>query len=309
MKLRRRRSRFPRFDWRKRIDTSEPLKGQLWTRSEKALKEPDVHWAFRAGASALAVLECTLLAWLVYGPALAIRDVEVAGAAHLTAAQVLHAAGLDEPASVLTVDVQADERRLLGQAWIRTATVQPMLDGTVVVDITEWKPVAVYHAGAAGKLMLLSDQAVVLGPAPSPEGLLTVQGPSGPDLRSGDRALDPALLVALINIQRGFPGFLGQQVASFALDSCGDLTLVSARGWKVFFGRVITPEEFDSLRGKLAALKAIAGSINYNSTDLEYVNVMNASEPAAGFKSKEPPAPSPTPGAPSPSTSPVPTCA
>ena len=43
MKMRKRRSRFPAINWRERIDSSEPLKGQIWTRSEKALKEPDVH--------------------------------------------------------------------------------------------------------------------------------------------------------------------------------------------------------------------------------------------------------------------------
>ena len=48
MKMRRRRSTFPRFDWRRSIDNSEPLKGQLWTRSEKSLQEPDVHWFRRA---------------------------------------------------------------------------------------------------------------------------------------------------------------------------------------------------------------------------------------------------------------------
>jgi hypothetical protein len=80
------------------------------------------------------------------------------------------------------------------------------------------------------------------------------------------------------------------------------------RGWKVYFGRVLTPEEFASLRDKMAALKAINGKVNYNSGDLDYVNVMNPSEPAAGFHSRETPPPSPSPGAPQPSPSPVPIC-
>jgi len=308
MKLRRRRSRFPHIDWRRSIDTSEPLKGQLWTRSERALKEPDVHWSRRAIAGGVAVLECALLAWLVFGPALSIRTVEVTGAHHLTNAQVLAAAGLDPNGSVLAVDALTDEQRLLDQTWIRAASVQAQLDGTVIVQVSEWQPVAAYHAGATGKLYLLSDQAVVLGPTASVGALTNVQGPSSANPKVGDQALDPELLVALVNIQRLLPSLIGQQVASFALDSCGNLTLVSMRGWKVYFGRVLTPEEFASLRDKMAALKAIAGKVNYNSTDLDYINVMNSSEPAAGFKSKQPPAPSPSPGAPQPSPSPVPTC-
>jgi hypothetical protein len=126
----------------------------------------------------------------------------------------------------------------------------------------------------------------------------------------GDKPLDSELLVALVNIQRILPSLIGQQAGSFVLDSCGDLTMISVRGWKVYFGRVLTPEEFASLRYKMAALKAINGKVNYNSADLDYVNVMNPSEPAAGFHSRETPPPSPSPGAPkpSPSPSPAPTC-
>ena len=83
---------------------------------------------------------------------------------------------------------------------------------------------------------------------------------------------------------------------------------MAKRGWKVYFGRVLTPEEFSSLHEKLAALKAIAGhgNVDYNSGDLVYVNVMNASEPAAGYKSRAPATPTPSPGAPQPSPSPTP---
>ena len=309
MKTRRRRSTFPRFDWRSNIDHSEPLKGQLWTRSEKALKEPDVPWVRRAAAGGVAIVEAVLLLWLLLGPAIGIRNIEVHGANHMTVAQVIKAAGLDQAGSILAVDPAAEQQRLLAQTWIRTASVQPMLDGTVRIDISEWQPVAVYHAGASGTLFLMSDQAVLLGPAQAAGLLVNIQGPSGRDPKPGDRPIDAQLLVALVNIQRGLPGLLGQRVSMFIVDACGALTMVTARGWKAYFGRMLTPEEFASLRDKLAALKAIAGSVNYNSTDLDYVNVMNASEPAAAYKSQEPVAPSPSPGAkPTPAPTPTPTC-
>jgi len=308
MKMRRRKSRFPAINWRERIDSSEPLKGQLWTRSEKALKEPDVHWTRRAISGAVAVLECALLAWLVFGPAFTIHTVHVSGAQHLTTAQVLSAAGLNPNGSVLMVDGLSDQQRLLAQTWIRAASVQAQLDGTVTVQVSEWQPVAAYHAGGGGKVFLLSDQAVVLGPAASAGGLTIIQGPGGADPKVGDRPLDPELLVALVNIQRLLPSLIGQHVGSFVLDSCGNLTMVSMRGWKVYFGRVLTPEEFASLRDKMAALKAINGKVNYNSGDVDYINVMNPSEPAVGYHSLEPAAPSPSPGAPPPSPSPAPTC-
>jgi cell division septal protein FtsQ len=300
----------PRIGRRRGLESSEPLKGQLWTRSERSLREPDVHWSLRAIAVTAAMAEIALLGWLWFGPALSVHTVTVDGAQHMTSEQVAQAAGLTNAVSVLSVDGEADREHLLTQTWVQNATVEPQISGSVLITITEWRPVAVYHAGKATTLYLMSDQAAVLGPASSGVGLVDVQGPSGPDPRIGERPIDQALLTAMVNMQRIFPTLLGQQIAGFIFDSCGDLTLVSKRGWKVYFGRVLTPEEFTSLADKVAALKAISGrgSVNYNSTDLEYVNVMNPAEPAVGFRSVlHPPSPSPSPGAtPRPSPSPIP---
>ncbi len=300
--------------WRRDLEASEPLKGQLWTRSEKSLREPDVHWSRRAIALLVAIAQIGLLAWLWFGPALSVRTVQVTGAQHMTSAQVAAAAGLAGGGSVLSVDAEAARQKLLSLTWVQAATIEPQLPGSVLVVITEWQPVAVYHSGTNQSLFLLSDQAVVLAPAASSGGLVDVQGPSGPDPKVGQRPIESVLLTALVNMQRGFPALLGQQVSGFIFDSCGNLTLIAKRGWKVYFGRVLTPEEFVTLRDKVAALKAIQGhgNVNYNSTDLEYVNVMNPAEPAVGFKSRLA-TPSPSPGAtptprPSPSPSPAPIC-
>jgi cell division septal protein FtsQ len=312
VKFKRRRSLLPRIGWRRDLEASEPLKGQLWTRSERSLREPDVHWSRRALALSVAIAQSALLAWLWFGPALSVTTVHVLGAQHITSEQVAAAAGLAGGGSVISVDAEADRQKLLSQTWVQAATVEPQLPGSVLVVISEWQPVAVYHSGANPSLYLLSDQAVVLAPAPSSGGLVDVQGPSGPDPKVGQRPIESVLLTALVNMQRGFPALLGQQVSGFIFDSCGNLTLIAKRGWKVYFGRVLTPEEFVTLHDKVAALKAIQGrgNVNYNSSDLEYVNVMNPAEPAVGFRSRLA-TPSPSPGAsprPSPSPSPAPIC-
>ena len=307
MRLRRRRSLLS-VRPRRGLEQSEPLKGQLWTRSERGLREPGVRWAWRGLAVAAAIVECAVLAWLWFGPALSVQTVRVDGAQHMTSAQVARAAGLAGGVSVLSVDGVSARQRLLNQTWVRTAIVDPQLPGTVLIRISEWQPIAGYHAGKSGKLFFLSDQAVVLGRALTEGTLVDVQGPTGADPRVGDHALDAQLLIALVNIQRGLPALIGQEVAGFVFDSCGELTLIAKRGWKVYFGRVLTPEEFATLRDKLTALKAINGSVNYASADLDYVNVMNPAEPAVGYKSSEPAPPSPTPGAPSPSPTPGAAC-
>ena len=309
MRFRRRRSLMPRLDWRSGLEHTEPLKGQLWTRSEQALREPDVHWAWRGVAVGVAVAECALLAWLWFGPSLQVQRVDVTGAQHMTTAQVAWAAGLVEGASVLSVDGESSRRRLMNQTWVRTATVVPQLPGVVVIRVSEWQPIAGYHAGKTGKVFFLSDQAIVLGPATPTGPLVDVQGPAGADPRAGDRPLEMQLLTVLVNIQRGLPGLIGVEVAGFVFDSCGQLTLVTKRGWKVYFGRVLTPEELLTLRDKVAALKAINGTVNYASSDLDYVNVMSPTEPAVGYKSLQPKPPAPTPGAtPQPSPTPANAC-
>ena len=248
-------------------------------------------------AGLIATLEVVLLGWLWFGPALAVHSVDVTGTRHLTPAEVTRDAGLDGASSIISVDGEAARQRLMEQVWVRSASVQPELGGKVVVHVSEWQPIAAYHAGTSTKLFLLSSQAVVLTRTATPAGLLVVQGPGGGDPHVGDRAIDPELLTVMVNMQRVMPTLIGQDVASFVFDSCGDLTMVAKRGWKVYFGRVLTPEEYAALRDKLTALRAISGQVSYSSTDLDYVNLMNPSEPAVGYKSLATPPPTPPPGA------------
>lgn len=310
MKFRRRSSLLPRARWPRDVERTEPLRGQLWTRSEKALREPDVRWGWRALAIAAAGAEAALLVWLWFGPLLAVSTVRVLGAHHTTAEQIAAAAGVNRNSSLISIDGEAAHNQLLQQVWVRTASVQPELPGTVVIQVSEWEPVAVYHAGPSTTLFLLSSEGVVLGAAATSGGLVDVQGPAGNDPRPGDKPLDPQLVTAMVNIRNAMPTLVGQDITGFIFDSCGDLTMIAKKGWKVYFGRVLTPEQFASLHDKLAALKSIAGRgmVDYSSSDLLYVNLMNPSEPAVGYKSRQPHPPSPSPGAtPRPSPSPTPT--
>src|SRR5260370_21286960 len=205
MRFRRRRSLFPRLSRRPSPEEAAPLKGQLWTRSERNLKEPDVHPMRRVVAAAVAVAEGALLGWLWFGPALAVTSVDISGAHHLTAAEVAAAVGLSGGGSVLAVDGESDRHHLLDQVWVRTATVDPQLDGTVVVRISEWQPIAAYHAGGSKHYFLLSSQAMVLGPAAAAGALVDIQGPAGADPPSRAQTLDTSLPTALANLPRGGP--------------------------------------------------------------------------------------------------------
>jgi len=309
----RRASRFPRpgLSWR-HPPAAPPLAGQVWSQSNAITEKEEGTARWRGLAAALAAVELVLAGFLVAGPLFQVRQVDVQGAQRLTPAQVRGLAGLDRPSSVFAVDAATIRRKLTATAWVREATVTTELPDRVVVSVQEWQPVAAYQAGAQGRPLYLSDRGLVLGPAADAAGVLGVQGPAGPEPKVGQAPLELNLLTALVNIQRQLPAMIGQNVTAFQLDGCGNLTMLSGKGWKALFGRVITPEEIAALKHKLAALKSIAGDVNFNSPDLDYVNLMNASEPAVKLKSAKPPAtPVPAPparptAAPSPSPSVVP---
>jgi len=167
--------------------------------------------------------------------------------------------------------------------------------------VAEWQPAAVYRS-ATGRSWYLSAEAVALGPAAGDTaGLLEIDGPAQSEPRTGRPALDRALLVALVNIQRALPGIIGQQVQSFALDSCGNLTMSATTGWKAQFGRVNTPEEQATLVDKVAALKALSASGGVDFSRVGYVNLMN---PYAVAVPQRTPTPRPGRAASSPSPSP-----
>src|SRR5260370_1960304 len=191
MRFRRRRSLLPRIGRRPSPEEAAPLRGQLWTGSESNLREPDVHPMRRIIAAAVAAGECALLGWLWLGPVMAVKSVDISGAHHLTSAQVASAAGLGGSRSVLAVDGESDRQHLLAQVWVRTASVQPQLDGPVVVSISEWQAVAAYHVGAGKRYFLLSRQATGLGPAASAGPPVDLQGPPRADPKTRPHAPRP----------------------------------------------------------------------------------------------------------------------
>jgi len=266
----------------------------------------DAFWR-RLLAVVLVAVELLLIGWILQAPALSVRQVAVTGLSHLTRAQVLAAAGLSSRTSILAVDGDSIRRDLERLAWVRTASVQALLPDRVEIAIEEWAPVAVYRSGPTGMPFYLNDQGTALAPATPSPALPQVQG-AGASPRVGSHSLDAQLLAALVRIQAGFPSvYGGQSVAGFQLDCFGSLSLTTNKGVAIYFGRVLTPEEFVALSAKLSALKSIAVSdpTTADPAKVEYINLEDAQQPAVKFKSAKPvPSPSPVAGAPSPSPSP-----
>jgi cell division septal protein FtsQ len=309
--VRRRRRRSSLLPWpalRSLRRPLRPVKGAAWFRGG-SLQRPrrgvdrGSRWR-RLLAGGLALAELSLLVVVLAHPAFRVQHVDVTGTHRLAASEVVARAGLSNPGSIFTVNPSGVSGRLKRSTWVRSSTVSESLPDRVLVRVEEWQPVAVYQS-SNGHPYFLSEEAVALGPAGGPEasaGLLLVQGPQTADPKPGQRVLDSRLLVALVNIQRTLPRLIGQDVRGFSIDGCGNLTLVSVRGWSVQFGRMLTGEEIATLGDKVSALRAVAPDIDYNSPDLQAVNVMNPAAVAVRVKSK--PTPGPARASPSPSSSP-----
>lgn len=300
MKFRRRRSSLlPRPDWRSRTPGG-PAPGAPWSRAERAgpVASGRGPRRLRAVCLLLAGVELCALASLALPQLFPVRHVNVTGLHHLRAAEVERAAGLSRPLSVFSVDGAGVHRRLASLPWVRDVEVSTVLPDAVRVSVSEWQPVAVFHPAGSTNLVYLSDQGAVLGPGAETPALLSIEGPAASDPRPGRAAIDGRLLTALVNIQRGLPALIGEQVALMSIDCTGNLTMTTGHGWKAYFGRVLTPEEFGTLKDKLGALKAISADVNLHSADLSYVNLMNASAPAVGppkLAGKPVPVPAATP--------------
>jgi cell division protein FtsQ len=256
----------------------------------------------------LAAAELAGAGWALRSDTLAVHEVTVSGLKHLSREQVVAATGLTSRTSVLTVDGDSIRRDLQRLAWVRTASVQPLLPDRVAISVDEWRPVAVYRKGASGQLVYLNDQGTVVAAAPAAGDLPVIQGAGSAEPKPGSRPLEPQLLAALVRLQSAFPAVYGQPVATFQLDCLGSLTLTTARGVTVYFGRVLTPEQYASLSAKLSALNSIvtADPDVRNPEKVVYINLEDVQQPAVKFKGdKPPPTPAPSPGAPKPSPSPA----
>jgi cell division septal protein FtsQ len=258
----------------------------------------------------VAVAEIVLLAWLLGGPYLSVRQVAVTGLTHLTRQEVLAAAGLTRRTSILDIDGDSIRRDLERLSWVRTAAVEALLPDRVKITIGEWAPVAVYRNGPAGLPVYLNDQGTSLAPAPASAATVMplVQGAAAGNPRIGSHPIEAQLLAALVRIEAAFPGVYGQPVAAFQLDCVGSLSLTTTAGVTIYFGRVLTPEEFASLPAKLSALKSIAASDPDvgNPAKVEYINLEDVQQPAVKFKGSLAPSPLPSTGTgsgPSPSPS------
>lgn len=118
-------------------------------------------WLWQSGRVATAMVEGAgaLLAWSA-DIGLTVQDVTLEGRTHTLRRQVAAAVGLSRGDPLFGFDPDAIRSRLVALPWVRAASVQRQLPGTVRIRIVERVPLALWQRD--GKLMLVDDRGVVI---------------------------------------------------------------------------------------------------------------------------------------------------
>jgi cell division protein FtsQ len=173
---------------------------------------------------------------LAIAAGLGVSKVTIEGRNHVTEAQVNEALGLGKKVSIFAFDTAAARDRLLQNGWVREARVMRLLPATLVVELEERSPFAIWREG--GESVVIDNAGKVLAevkPASFPT-LPTVSGPG---------AASPAK--EIVEMIRTYPDLAGH---------VREIERIAGRRWDLLL--------HTGLRAKLPAghLKAALGELN-----------------------------------------------
>jgi cell division protein FtsQ len=253
-------------------------------------------WAFAGLAMAVAVaavlafrlpqMAATSLGEAIGGAGFSLRHVEVVGNDRVRRLDVLNVA-FDQPSMAMPlVDIEATRERLLRFGWIKEARVRRRLPDTLVIDVVERRPAAIWQNDR--ELSLIDAEGVVLEPVrieAMPELPLVIGADANRHLGALDGLLDEA-------------PHLRPQIAG--------ATWVSGRRWDVRFqtGEVLAlPEGDPSARRAIRSFARMdqqtqllgRGFVRFDMRIPGRFIVRVTREPGTSVPEMVPPAPAPTP--------------
>ncbi len=108
--------------------------------------------ARKAAGIALVVSVSTVVAWVarkhvVESRRFAVTQVDVVGCVHRTTDQIADEAGLAAGANIFSLDLDLARKKILGDPWIKDATLGRRLPGTLMVQVVEREPGALVALG------------------------------------------------------------------------------------------------------------------------------------------------------------------
>ena len=228
----------------------------------------------RAGRGAVAILGVMALVvgtWLVAtSPIFALRRIQVLGNGWLTAVEVVDLAGVaqgDNLFRLSTAEIEDDLRR---SPWVASAEVRRVWPSTLVVRLTERRPVAMVR-DPEGAVVLAGDGTVLAhsGREPPARGAFPLLPPTTGGLAPGDTYPRAGLL----SVARSLPAGLRRLVDRIRLDEEG-IILRLAAGGTVLYGST------GGSAAKNAALRSVLREVRRQGIAVDYIDVRIPSAPA-----------------------------
>lgn len=217
---------------------------------------------------AAAVVLAALLFVVSRSSVLQVRQLDVAGASHLTSADLVRLSGVSGQTNVLWFDPSAMERRLEANPWIARATVSRALPWTIRIAVVERRPVAVGRGGDGP--VLVAGDGTVLGTAEGDDGLPSIFLPPGSGVEEAGPAYGGAARAVAALDARVRPRILRTVVAAD-----GTLRMKLADGVRIAYGTSAR------LAAKAEAVRRILRWARVEGVSLATVNVSSPDAPAA----------------------------
>jgi cell division protein FtsQ len=197
-----------------------------------------------------------------------LQHLEVSGNRHLSEAEIARLAGLSGSTNVLWFSTGTARDRLLRDPWIASASLSRSLPSSVVVRLSERRPVAV--GGTTAGPVLLAGDGVALGPAPPGTRLPAIALPANLTLKLGSRVSSslPTLRAAA-----GFPPSVAARTASVSMGRDG-IEVHTRDGIRVIYG---DPSSAD-LKG--TAIEAVLVWLQQHRIEPVYIDVSAPTAPA-----------------------------
>jgi len=179
-------------------------------------------WAKTLALVALPVLLLAGFAAATYTPLFRLRDIRVEGTQSLLPGEVITRAGIGSGTNVFHLDTGSIVSALEADPWIRSATVERHLPGSVVITVQERTPIARALVGTSSTVVA-GDGTVLPGAAAT--GLPEIRASVG-ELTDDDRtAAAEALDVIPPVVRARVSAVVAEPTGSLVMDLAGGLTV------------------------------------------------------------------------------------
>ncbi len=175
---------------------------------------------------------------LLTSPILSVRKVDVEGVVYADPEFISSVVDSIEGEPILTVDLDAAEKKLLTIPWVRQARVSMHLPARVTIEIVERSPIAFFRSVDGFNRVIDRDGRVLDVIEGDPTDYTPIIG-TGPNISAGQTVEQPFLGSAeLIN---ALPADLRARLLTVAVSPEGEVSLALTNDVEVLFGR---PDDF-----------------------------------------------------------------